>query len=320
MSGGSTANPLRERMPLVIATDLSDTFYDVPKEYASNSIVILRRNSTAGKHYGCCTVRYSGSMASSWESDWQPAPSVPEASSAARGPLATHTYTFLEAGSAAMKLYETTDGRVMLEGETFLTDAHGFLHAWTENPPSITVCCSKLPNPTFGSVRTHQFQKVSQGIYVSPDGMLLLDDENMDRKIMTSALSMYGRTLPLRADPQVNDIEHMFLWMHPKQGARIVYVLNNTCSCLWRALTFDDEVFSDTHGTPNVVFAYDKTHHKPYFCSNWHSDAALTRPVRFKPLPAHPRWYRSEGDGRKILDPDNLKAIAEWHIVVYQFY
>ena len=72
------ANPLRARLPLGIASDLSDTLNDMPEENESNSIVILRRDSTAGKRYGVSALRYYGPMLSSWEDDSQTTPSMPE--------------------------------------------------------------------------------------------------------------------------------------------------------------------------------------------------------------------------------------------------
>ena len=78
MSGVTPAKPLRERMPLVIVSDQSHTYYDVPEETESNSVVILRPDSTAGKRHGFHNLRYSGPMPSSWEGESQPTPSVTE--------------------------------------------------------------------------------------------------------------------------------------------------------------------------------------------------------------------------------------------------
>ena len=74
--GGAGKRSLEERIPLVIATDLSDNYYDLPEEFACNFIVILWHNTTDGKYYGLSLARYSSILPASWEDDWTRAPAV----------------------------------------------------------------------------------------------------------------------------------------------------------------------------------------------------------------------------------------------------
>ena len=227
-------------------------------------------------------------------------------------------FTYIIPGSGVMKMVVTKDGQIVIEGDNFMTEPHGFLFMWPLNPDNLTLCSSTKTVRSFRHNSVENFFKIALGVYISPDGSVLLEEEHVNRQILMTDFAMHGRHLPVEVNPPGIDVKHVFLWLHPKRDVQLVYVLRGSMQCVWRAVKFDGGMFSDITGVPNGVFSYDTIQDKPYFIFHWRGEEEAAKPVRMKPLVTCPGWYRAEGDGETVLDPDALQTLKSWHILAYK--
>ena len=228
------------------------------------------------------------------------------------------TYVYIVPGKAVMKLVKTLHGQVMIEAHNFVTEQHGFLHQWPQDPDNMTLCSSTKTVRIFRNNGLENFFKITVGVHISPEGSVLLEEEHINRRIPVGDFAMHGRHLPLEVLPPGMNIKHIWLWLHPKRDVQVVYVLEGSMKCVWRLVKYDGGVSTDMIGVPNGVFSYDSIQDKPYFNFHWRGEEERSQPVRMKPLLTCPGWYRAEGNGETILDPDALQSLKDWHILAYR--
>ena len=228
------------------------------------------------------------------------------------------TYVYIVPGKSVMKMMKTRDGQVVIEADSFVTDAHGFLYKWPHDDDHMTVCASPKMVRMFRHNNPENYFKITTGVYISPEGSVLLEEEHINRRIQVGDFAMHGRHLPLEVLPLGMTVKHIWLWLHPKRDVQVVYVIEGSMQCVWRAVKYDGGMFTDMIGVPNGVFSYDTNLDKPYFSFNWKGEEEHSKPVRMKPLLTCPGWYRAEGNGETILDPDAFQSLKDWHILAYR--